>query len=283
MARDERGSAAAERFEDRLEPMVRTFEQRRASRWTPTASSTRVADPVRFDRAGRRRSRPRGDAATQGRPSAPTSRSRRRRHPRAAARGPGSRGARSSTRRPAQEAAVAARLPRPKPRAGLRALREVFESTTATIFWRGLWTLLGGLVILLWPGFPARLVTLAFAIWVFVLGFQTILGAVGLRRTGKGGWIPWLLIGALSAGVAIFLLAQPEMEPARDRDRHPGESALHRHRRHLRRPQGRARADAQVAAVARGHRRPRDRVLPASSAPTTGSGSRSSPWASTSS
>jgi pimeloyl-ACP methyl ester carboxylesterase/uncharacterized membrane protein HdeD (DUF308 family) len=208
MVRDERGSAAAERFEDRLEPIVRTFKNAVGPLRTE-ALLRRVADPVRFiaplddDRVPvdhiSVRVAERDDFALEMPP-----------------------GTRElPLEDPAavvlmldpdahDEARLAAGLPCPKPRAGLRALREVFESATSTIFWRGLWTLLGGLVILLWPGFPAELVTFAFAIWVAVLGFQTIVGAVGLRRTGKGGWVPWLLLGALSAGIAVFLLIKPE-------------------------------------------------------------------------
>jgi pimeloyl-ACP methyl ester carboxylesterase/uncharacterized membrane protein HdeD (DUF308 family) len=208
MGRDERGSAAAERFEDRIEPMVRTFRNAVEPLRTDELLD-RVADPVRFIA-------PTGD----DRVPIETIRAK------VAGRADFSLETPEGTRElpledPAavvlmldpeavEQASLAAKLPKPKPRAGLRALREVFESATSTIFWRGLWTLLGGLVILLWPGFPARLITLAFAIWVGVLGLQTIVGAVGLRRSGKGGWIPWLLIGALSAAIAVFLLARHE-------------------------------------------------------------------------
>jgi pimeloyl-ACP methyl ester carboxylesterase len=208
MARDERGSAAAERFEDRLEPIVRTFKNAVGNLRTEDLLR-RVADPVRFiapvddDRVPVKliaaRVAERDDfsletpAGTRELPLEDPAAAVLMLDPEAH-----------------EEARIAAGLPRPKPRAGLRALREVFESATSTIFWRGLWTFFGGLVILLWPGFPAGLVTFAFAIWVAVLGVQTIVGAVGLRRTGKGGWIPWLLLGALAAAIAVFLLIQPD-------------------------------------------------------------------------
>jgi len=50
-----------------------------------------------------------------------------------------------------------------------------------------------------------------FAIWVLVEGASTIAGAVGLRRSGKSGWIPWLLMGVLSFTVAWLLLTRTEL------------------------------------------------------------------------
>ena len=45
---------------------------------------------------------------------------------------------------------------------------------------------LAGLALLLIPQFPYRLIPLGLAIYLFVEAIQTIVGAVGLRRAGKG-------------------------------------------------------------------------------------------------
>ena len=207
MTRDERGSVAAERFEDRIEPMVRTLDNAvrkldGAELLARVTTPVHLVAPVGDDRVPvediAARIATRDDFTLETPPGThelPLE------DPSAAVL--------LIDPEATTEAQRSATIPRPASRTGLRALSEVFESSTATIFWRGLWTMLGGLVILLWPGFPERLVSLAFAVWVLVVGLQTILGAVGLRRSGKGGWLPWLLIGGLSAVVAVFLLVRP--------------------------------------------------------------------------
>ncbi len=213
MARDERGSAAAERFEERIEPMVRTLDNS-VRKLRSRELLEGVRDPVRFIA-------PTGDDRVPLKLLGSV----------VAARDdftletpPGARELPLEDS-PATvllidpeataEAPAAGYVPRPKKRAGMRALREVFESTTGTIFWRGFWTFIGGLVVLLWPASRRpeetfALVTIAFAVWVLVIGIQTIIGAFGLRRSGARGWLPWLLIGALSAVVAVFLIFEQQ-------------------------------------------------------------------------
>jgi len=105
-------------------------------------------------------------------------------------------------------AKVADKLPRPKPSMALRDLRATFASTANTILWRGLGTLVLGLWILSLNNVNPRLVSIGFAIWVGFEGISTISGAVGLRRTGSTAWVPWMLMGLLSFGVAALLFSR---------------------------------------------------------------------------
>ncbi|MDR3686180.1 MAG: alpha/beta fold hydrolase [Coriobacteriia bacterium] len=110
-----------------------------------------------------------------------------------------------------QQASVAANLPRPAAHDGLRQLRMVFGSASNGVLWRGLGQLVLGIVFTLLKQPHPRVLAFGFAVWVLVEGVSTIAGAVGLRRSGKSGWIPWLLMGALSFTVAWLLLSRTEL------------------------------------------------------------------------
>jgi uncharacterized membrane protein HdeD (DUF308 family) len=70
--------------------------------------------------------------------------------------------------------------------------------------------LAGALPLLLLPGrINPRLITTGLAVWLLVEAIQTIIGAVGLRRSGKS-WLPWLLIGAASVLFALFIVARDQ-------------------------------------------------------------------------
>jgi uncharacterized membrane protein HdeD (DUF308 family) len=105
----------------------------------------------------------------------------------------------------------AAKLRKPKPQATLHAVRHAFASTSNGLLFRGAMTLLLGIALLLLRTVPTRLIAVGFAVWVLVEGLTTIAGAVGLRRSGKGGWVPWLLVGALSFLVAWLMIIQPTL------------------------------------------------------------------------
>lgn len=92
------------------------------------------------------------------------------------------------------------------PMAGLNALQAQFTSATNSIQWRGVIELLAGLFLLAWPVLPVRLIAIVFGVWMLVEGVQTIAGAVGLQRTGKTGWIPWMLMGVLLGGFAVWMI-----------------------------------------------------------------------------
>lgn len=98
------------------------------------------------------------------------------------------------------------KAPRPKPQSGLRLVGDAFASSSNSVLLRGLGFTALGLWLLLTPSVSERLIAVTFAIWVLVEGFTTIAGAFGLRRSGKGGWVPWLLIGLVSFAVAALLL-----------------------------------------------------------------------------
>ena len=110
------------------------------------------------------------------------------------------------------QARAAARLPRPEAGVGLDQMREVFSSASNGVLWRGFSQFVVGMVFLLMQKPRPQLFAFVFAIWILVEGFSTIVGAVGLRRSGKTGWIPWLLMGLLSLGVAGFLLLRTQAD-----------------------------------------------------------------------
>jgi uncharacterized membrane protein HdeD (DUF308 family) len=110
-----------------------------------------------------------------------------------------------------QQASMAAHLPRPKADSGLQQLRSVFGSASNGVLWRGLGQLVLGIVFASLQRPHPEALAFGFAIWVLVEGVSTIAGAVGLRRSGKTGWAPWLLMGALSFTVAWLLLSRTEL------------------------------------------------------------------------
>jgi pimeloyl-ACP methyl ester carboxylesterase/uncharacterized membrane protein HdeD (DUF308 family) len=111
----------------------------------------------------------------------------------------------------AEQARVAARLPKPAAHAGLGELRTIFGSASNGVLLRGLGQLVLGIIFLSLQQPHPRALAFGFAIWVLVEGVTTITGAVGLRRSGKAGWIPWLLMGVLSFIVAWLLLTRTEL------------------------------------------------------------------------
>ena len=110
-----------------------------------------------------------------------------------------------------QQASMAAHLPRPSRHDGLRQLRMVFGSASNGVLWRGFGQLVLGIVLASLQKPHPEVLAFGFAVWVLVEGISTIAGAVGLRRSGKSGWIPWLLMGVLSFTVAWLLLTRTEL------------------------------------------------------------------------
>lgn len=71
---------------------------------------------------------------------------------------------------------------------------------------RGLGSLALGIVLLLRITAPSILIARGFAIWIAFSAVTTVIGAFGLRREGKSGWVPWVLIGVVGAALAVFML-----------------------------------------------------------------------------
>jgi pimeloyl-ACP methyl ester carboxylesterase/uncharacterized membrane protein HdeD (DUF308 family) len=88
-------------------------------------------------------------------------------------------------------------------------LSTAFSSVSGQLVRRGLLMLLAGLPLLFLPTIPARLIPIGLAIYLLVESIQTIVGAVGLKRAGKG-WLPWVLIGVVSLLFALFLAVREE-------------------------------------------------------------------------
>ena len=105
-------------------------------------------------------------------------------------------------------------LPRPKPHAGLDAVKAAFSSASNQVLWRGLGFVALGLWVLSFKSMDSRFLAIGFALWVFVEGISTVVGAIGLRRSGAAGWLPWLLIGLISFGVAALLLVSTALNLA---------------------------------------------------------------------
>jgi pimeloyl-ACP methyl ester carboxylesterase/uncharacterized membrane protein HdeD (DUF308 family) len=109
------------------------------------------------------------------------------------------------------QAKVASTLPKPTAQDGLRQMRAIFGAASNGVLWRGLGQLVLGIVFLSLQKPHPQVVAFGFAIWVLVEGVSTIAGAVGLRRSGKTGWIPYLLMGVLSFMVAWLMLTRTEL------------------------------------------------------------------------
>jgi uncharacterized membrane protein HdeD (DUF308 family) len=103
----------------------------------------------------------------------------------------------------------AASIARPVPAGRRRRITGLLGGVNAQLARRGALMLLGGVPLLLVPRIPPRLITIALAVWLLVEAIQTIVGAVGLRRSGKS-WLPWALIGVVSLVFALFLAAREQ-------------------------------------------------------------------------
>jgi len=101
--------------------------------------------------------------------------------------------------------------PQVKPRAGLDAVKAAFTSASNQVMWRGLGLVVLGLWMLTLHSADSRLLAIGFAVWVLIEGISTVIGAIGLRRSGAAGWLPWLLIGVVSFGVAGLLLVSTRL------------------------------------------------------------------------
>lgn len=99
-----------------------------------------------------------------------------------------------------------ARRQRPVPADARTSLAAMLGGANAVLARRGAVMFAVGLAGVLVPGIPPRLVTTGIAIWLLVEAIQTIIGAVGLRREGKG-WLPWALIGTVSVLFSGLILA----------------------------------------------------------------------------
>lgn len=100
-----------------------------------------------------------------------------------------------------------ARDMRPVKRAKGTRVAELLGGYNALLWRRGLIGLAAGLLLLSLPQLRPSTVILAWAGYLFVEAIQTISGAIGLKRQGKG-WLGWLLVGLASALFAIAVLAQ---------------------------------------------------------------------------
>ncbi len=71
----------------------------------------------------------------------------------------------------------------------------------------GVFQLLLGLPLLLWPGtIPIPVVTTVLGVWIGVEAIQTLIGAIGLKQRGQG-WLMWGAVGVFGIIFAIALIA----------------------------------------------------------------------------
>ncbi|HET6352001.1 MAG TPA: alpha/beta fold hydrolase [Coriobacteriia bacterium] len=101
-------------------------------------------------------------------------------------------------------AASVAKPPKPAQRPLLESL---VGTANSQLVRRGTLHVAAGALLLAVPRIPPRVVTLGFALWLLVEAIQTVVGAFGLRRTGKQ-WLPWMLIAAVSTVFAAVVAAR---------------------------------------------------------------------------
>jgi pimeloyl-ACP methyl ester carboxylesterase/uncharacterized membrane protein HdeD (DUF308 family) len=90
------------------------------------------------------------------------------------------------------------------------AFVDVVGGVENTMLRNGIFSIVLALAIQVVHPLPDRALTLMFATWVAFSAVSTVLGAVGLRRSGKGAWIPYFLIGVVGVGFAVFVGIQQD-------------------------------------------------------------------------
>lgn len=75
--------------------------------------------------------------------------------------------------------------------------------------WQGVFSVLVGIIILVWPGLSLVTLTLFISIWLLIAGVVNMIdGIASIKREGWG-WLVSLLIGILQIGVGAYLVQRP--------------------------------------------------------------------------
>lgn len=77
--------------------------------------------------------------------------------------------------------------------------------------WRGVFSVLVGVLVLVWPGMTLVTLTLLLSIWLLLAGVVDIIDGVISIKKGGLGWLVSLLVGVLQLGVGAYLVQRPAL------------------------------------------------------------------------
>ncbi|MCA9327883.1 DUF308 domain-containing protein [Candidatus Saccharibacteria bacterium] len=77
--------------------------------------------------------------------------------------------------------------------------------------WRGVFSVLVGVLVLVWPGMTLLTFTLLLSIWFLLAGAVNIVDGVMSIKKGGMGWLVSLLVGVLELGVGAYLVQRPAL------------------------------------------------------------------------
>lgn len=75
--------------------------------------------------------------------------------------------------------------------------------------WQGVFSILLGVIVLVWPGMTALTLTLFLSIWLLIAGVVNIVMGVTSVKKGGYGWLVSLGVGILQLGVGAYLVQRP--------------------------------------------------------------------------
>lgn len=75
--------------------------------------------------------------------------------------------------------------------------------------WQGVFSILLGIIVLVWPGMTLLTLTLFLSIWLLIAGVVNIIDGVMSIKKGGWAWLVSLLIGVLELGVGAYLVQRP--------------------------------------------------------------------------
>lgn len=75
--------------------------------------------------------------------------------------------------------------------------------------WQGVFSILVGVLILVWPGLTLVTLTLFLSIWLLIAGIVNMVDGVISIKKGGWGWLISLLVGVLQLGVGAYLVQRP--------------------------------------------------------------------------
>ncbi len=75
--------------------------------------------------------------------------------------------------------------------------------------WQGVFSILLGVIVLVWPGMTALTLTLFLSIWLLIAGVVNIIMGVVSVKQGGFGWLVSLGVGVLQLGVGAYLVQRP--------------------------------------------------------------------------
>lgn len=75
--------------------------------------------------------------------------------------------------------------------------------------WQGVFSILVGVLILVWPGLTLLTLTLFLSIWLLVAGVVNMVDGVVSIKKGGWTWLVSVLVGVLQLGVGAYLVQRP--------------------------------------------------------------------------